>query len=106
MYQKRSGWQLLLFWSSILILGLFLASLTSHTAQAQSVNLALNKPTLASSSENASFTANFAVDGNTGTRWSSAFSDPQWIRVDLGTTTTISRVVLRWEAAFGRAYQI
>ena len=45
-------------------------------------------------------------DGNTGTRWSSAFSDPQWIRLDLGSTRAINRVVLRWEAAFGRAYQI
>ena len=25
-----------------------------------------------------------AVDGNAGTRWSSAFSDPQWLQVDLG----------------------
>ena len=26
-----------------------------------------------------------AFDGNTGTRWSSAFTDPQWIQVDLGS---------------------
>jgi Thaumatin family/F5/8 type C domain len=69
-------------------------------------NLALNRPVTASSTESASFTANLAVDGNGGTRWSSAFSDPQWIRVDLGTTRTINRVVLRWETAFGRSYQI
>jgi hypothetical protein len=47
-----------------------------------------------------------AVDGNAGTRWSSAFSDPQWITVDLGAATAINRVVLRWEAAFGRIYQV
>lgn len=70
-------------------------------------NLALNKPVTASSVEaGTSFTANLAVDGNTGTRWSSAASDPQWIRVDLGSTSTISRVVLRWEAAYGKSYQI
>lgn len=70
-------------------------------------NLALNKPATASSVESGtSFTANLAVDGNTGTRWSSAASDPQWIRVDLGSTTSISRVVLRWEAAYGKSYQI
>ena len=33
-----------------------------------------------------------AVDGNTGTRWSSAFSDPQWIQVDLGATATVCQV--------------
>jgi hypothetical protein len=69
-------------------------------------NIALGKPTTSSSNESAAFTPNLAVDGNGGTRWSSAFSDPQWIRVDLGATFAINRVVLRWETAFGRAYQI
>ena len=46
------------------------------------------------------------MDGSTTTRWSSAFSDPQWIRVDLSATHTVSRVVLNWEAAYGKAYQI
>jgi beta-glucanase (GH16 family) len=69
-------------------------------------NIALGKPTTASSLENATFPAANATDGNTGTRWSSAFADPQWIRVDLGQTYNISRVILNWEAAFGRAYQI
>ncbi|MDX6302363.1 MAG: hypothetical protein QOF53_3577, partial [Nocardioidaceae bacterium] len=68
--------------------------------------LSQGHPATASSSENASFTPNFAVDGNTGTRWSSAFSDPQWIRVDLGATHSISRVVLNWEPAYARAFQI
>ena len=35
-----------------------------------------------------------------GTRWSSAFSDPQWIQVDLGQTATVDQVVLTWEAAY------
>jgi type 1 glutamine amidotransferase len=69
-------------------------------------NLALNKPATASSVENASFPASNAVDASTSTRWSSQFSDPQWIRVDLGNTFTISRVRLTWETAFGSAYQI
>jgi hypothetical protein len=69
-------------------------------------NVALGKPATSSSVEGAPFGAGAAVDGNGGTRWSSAFSDPQWIRIDLGATHTISRVVLRWEAAFGRAFQI
>jgi hypothetical protein len=61
---------------------------------------------VSSSNENASFTAPNAADGNTGTRWSSGFSDPQWIYVDLGATHTISKVVLQWEAAYGRSFQI
>ena len=69
-------------------------------------NIALNKPTTASSLENASFTAAAATDGNTGTRWSSAFSDPQWLEVDLGTTQSICRVTLNWETAYATAFQI
>ena len=47
-----------------------------------------------------------AVDGNANTRWSSAFSDPQWIAVDLGRQVKISRVRLLWEAAYGKTYAI
>ncbi|HCT76323.1 MAG TPA: hypothetical protein DGT23_06985, partial [Micromonosporaceae bacterium] len=36
----------------------------------------------------------------------SAYSDPQWISVDLGSTRSISRVRITWEAAYARAYQI
>ncbi|MER7006562.1 discoidin domain-containing protein [Dactylosporangium sp. NPDC000555] len=56
--------------------------------------------------ENASYPASNAVDASTTTRWSSAFSDPQWIQVDLGSTRTINRVRLLWEAAYASAYQI
>ena len=69
-------------------------------------SLALNKPTTASSNENATNTSAKAVDGNTATRWSSLYSDPQWIRVDLQSTYSINRVKLNWETAYGRAYQI
>jgi hypothetical protein len=69
-------------------------------------NLALNKPVIVSSVENAGYSGTNAVDGNTGTRWSSAFSDPQWIYVDLQATYNITRVKLTWEAAYGKSYQI
>jgi hypothetical protein len=69
-------------------------------------NLALNKTATASSEENASFPASAAVDGNLGTRWSSAFSDPQWLEVDLGSTQSICQVTLDWETAYGKAFQI
>ena len=69
-------------------------------------NLALNHPATASSLENAGFPASAAVDGNLGTRWSSAFSDPQWLEVDLGSTQSICQVTLNWETAYGKAFQI
>ena len=67
---------------------------------------ALNQPATASSLENATFPASNAVDGNTGTRWSSAFSDPQWLEVNLGSSQTICQVTLNWEAAYATAFQI
>ncbi|MBY8877553.1 discoidin domain-containing protein [Actinacidiphila acidipaludis] len=68
--------------------------------------LSQGRTATASSTENGSFTAPNAVDGNTGTRWSSAFSDPQWLQVDLGATHSISKVALNWEAAYATAFQI
>src|SRR5690348_9020642 len=68
--------------------------------------LSQGKPATSSSIENAGTPAGAAVDGNTGTRWSSAYSDPQWLQVDLGQTASVTRVVLQWETAYGTAFQI
>ena len=59
-----------------------------------------------SSVENAGYPGTNAVDGNTGTRWSSAFSDPQWIYVDLQATYGITEVKLNWENAYATGFQI
>ncbi|MGC5308748.1 glycosyl hydrolase [Micromonospora zamorensis] len=69
-------------------------------------NLARNRPTTASSNEGTDLTSNLAVDGNGASRWSSSYTDQQWIQVDLGDTYPISQITLRWESAYGRAYQI
>ena len=69
-------------------------------------DIALNHTATASSLENASFPASNAVDGNLNTRWSSQFSDPQWLEVDLGATQNICQVTLNWETAYGKAFQI
>jgi glucose/arabinose dehydrogenase len=77
------------------------------TPSGTSSNLALGRPATASSVEGAGFEAGMAVDGNATSRWASAEGvDPQWIYVDLGSSRSINRVVLRWEAAFGSAYTI
>ncbi len=70
-------------------------------------NLALGQPAVASSQETASLSAGNAVDGNTASRWASvAGVDPQWIYVDIGAVYTINHVVLNWETAYAKAYQI
>ncbi|HEX2880689.1 MAG TPA: discoidin domain-containing protein, partial [Polyangiaceae bacterium] len=55
---------------------------------------------------NSNWAAAKAIDGNTGTRWSSAFSDPQWLAVDLGASKAISKVVLSWQNSYSTDYDI
>jgi hypothetical protein len=69
-------------------------------------NLALNKPTTVSSTENGGTVAAYAVDGDINTRWSSAFTDPQWISVDLGADYNINEVKITWETAAAADYQV
>lgn len=82
--------------------------LTAEQREART-GIAVGKPVTASSVVTVgpdTYPAAQAVDGNAGTRWSSQFSDPQWLAVDLGSVTKISRVQLAWEAAHGKAYAI
>ncbi|MFI9100535.1 discoidin domain-containing protein [Streptomyces fildesensis] len=78
----------------------------SHSAHAAGTLLSQGKAATASSTENGGTPAAAAVDGNTGTRWSSAAADPQWLQVDLGATATISQIALNWETASAKAFKI
>jgi hypothetical protein len=69
-------------------------------------NIAKGKPAFASSTETAATGPANAVDGVATTRWSSLFSDPQWIYVDLGGSYNVNRVKLVWEAAYGKDYKV
>ncbi|HUX84397.1 MAG TPA: discoidin domain-containing protein, partial [Chitinophagaceae bacterium] len=69
-------------------------------------NIALNKPATASSIENGTLGPDNAFDGSLGTRWSSQFSDPQFISVDLGQEYNICQVSLEWERALGKDFSI
>lgn len=81
-----------------------LAALIANPAAAQTL-LSQGKSAVASSTEGG-FTAALAVDGNTGSRWASNYNNAEWIYVDLGASYAINRVVLNWEAAYGKGYQI
>ncbi|WP_329425859.1 discoidin domain-containing protein [Streptosporangium sp. NBC_01495] len=108
MYPARSSgrFRLGLVIAALAALVLSGLALTSPASAADGL-LSQGKTATTSSSEGAGYVASLAVDGNlTGTRWASTFSDPQWLQVDLGETATISRVVLTWEAAYGRAFKI
>lgn len=77
------------------------------TTEAADVLLSQGKPVATSTVESSSYTGAKAVDGSTTTRWASAEgADPQWLRIDLGQTATIHRVLLNWEAAYAKKYRI
>ncbi|MFB8206750.1 discoidin domain-containing protein [Streptomyces sp. NPDC056010] len=83
-----------------------LAFVPSTPVSAAPSLLSQGKTVTVSSQEGAGTPATAAVDGDNGTRWSSAFSDPQWIKVDLGTSASVSQIALRWEAAYAKSYKI
>ena len=60
----------------------------------------------ASTEEGGLVVASYAIDNNLGTRWSSLGSDPQWLRLDMGATRRIKKLVLRWEVAASANYDI
>ena len=70
------------------------------------VNLARNKPTEMSGSENGGTAADKAVDGDLETRWSSRFMDNEWMAVDLGDCYRLTTVKLFWENAYATDYDI
>ncbi|MGP3925838.1 PQQ-dependent sugar dehydrogenase [Streptomyces sp. 8N616] len=71
------------------------------------VLLSQGKPATASSEGGAGHATKFAVDGDTATRWASVRNaDPQWIKVDLGETATVSRVKLVWDQSCASSYKV
>ncbi|WP_328906445.1 discoidin domain-containing protein [Streptomyces sp. NBC_00234] len=69
-------------------------------------DLARGRATSASSEETGTLTAANATDGDPGTRWASLYTDSEWLAVDLGAPQPVRRIVLDWEAAAGRDYDL
>ncbi|MGC8824507.1 MAG: glycosyl hydrolase [Bacteroidales bacterium] len=70
-------------------------------------NIALNKSFKVSSTESGyGNVGQYAIDGNLSTRWSSAYSDPQWYMIDLGKRYNITNIIITWENASAKDYQI
>ncbi|MBE1491837.1 discoidin domain-containing protein [Plantactinospora soyae] len=104
--QWLSRWRALTLSGTILaLLGGYLA-VTGTSADAAETLLSQGRAATASSTESAATPASAAVDGNAGTRWSSAFAEPQWLQVDLGAVAPLSRIVLTWEGAYARAFTL
>jgi hypothetical protein len=77
--------------------------------QAQTIishdNVALNKAVTASSFQTDKYPVN-AFDGDEHTRYSSLYNDDEWISIDLGQVFLIDQVVLIWERAYGKDFNL
>jgi hypothetical protein len=82
------------------------ASVEVESAQGALCTPAKLTPTAAVSSAAPKQAAKNAIDGNTGTRWESAYSDPQWLYVDLGAVKTVTEVRIDWQHAAAKDYRI
>jgi polyhydroxybutyrate depolymerase len=69
-------------------------------------NAALHKPGECSSMRSSSFPADNAFDDDFTTRWTSNYSDPQWISVDLQGMYRISGVTLYWGPTYAPSYSV
>lgn len=69
-------------------------------------NLANKKKAYASSGASEAPDASAVADGSSGSRWSSRYSDNEWVYVDLGTAQTFNTVSLNWETAYASAYKL
>lgn len=68
-------------------------------------NLALGKPATASTSSTSNPLANLN-DGRLDTRWESTWADAQQVTINLGGVFDLEKVVLNWEAAYGKTYDL
>lgn len=69
-------------------------------------SLSLNKTVKASSTEAGGNNPSLAVDGDDATRWSSLYAEPQWFKIDLGQPHNINEIIVKWEVASAKDYEI
>ncbi|MGL1936523.1 MAG: discoidin domain-containing protein [Fibrobacterales bacterium] len=82
-------------------------ALTATVTSAQNFELVSGGATVtASSTESYLYEVSNLTDGDDGSRWASVFQNNQEVIVDLGETTDIQKVVLKWEAAYASYYKL
>lgn len=69
-------------------------------------NLALHQPAKASSNDAYAGGALAAFDGDPASRWSSGYTDNEWLLVDLDSALMVDSVTIQWEDAYASGYKI
>ena len=86
--------------------GISLWTLSVLDSADPATDFALHGAATSSSNDNSSNTPGNAVDGDPQTRWSSNYTDDQWIQVDLGQTRSFDRLTLVWETAYALTFTV
>jgi hypothetical protein len=86
--------------------GGILHSTCNETIRVTLPDIARGADASASSTENAEVKPGNVTDGDFFSRWSSEWSDPQWIEIDLRRLARVSGVTLVWETAYASGYDI
>ena len=81
-------------------------ALSTLAAVGGNKNTARGKRVYASSAQQPATAAGKAVDGQASTSWVTNANASQWLQVDLGKRSSVSRVRLNWAAAYAASYQI
>ena len=81
-------------------------SVREVTVGSRPASLAEGCTVQASSVYQPAYLAEYAVDGDEASYWSSAFQDDAWLAVDLGTVKRIGRVNIVWENAYAKAFTV
>ncbi|HCT79147.1 MAG TPA: hypothetical protein DGT23_21835 [Micromonosporaceae bacterium] len=82
-----------------------LSELEIYGAGTPPSNIALGRPTSESGHTDV-YASSRAVDGNQGSYWESVNNSfPEWVQVDLGSSQTVNRVVLKLPAGWGTRTQ-
>ena len=81
-------------------------SCTATTTENANIALASAGASATASAPETGNVASNAIDGNTGTRWETPASDPQWICVNFGARKKFNTVQLVHEGAYIKTYDI
>ena len=46
------------------------------------------------------------IDGDMSTRWASGYKDNEWVCLDFGRPKTVSKMIIKWEAAYATKFEI
>ncbi|MBU0533184.1 MAG: discoidin domain-containing protein [Candidatus Omnitrophica bacterium] len=75
-------------------------------AGASAPSLPITSITASSGQKNSGTLPIMALDGRMDTRWSSEFTDNEWLQIDFNSPIDLVGLKLHWEAAYGRDYEI